>query len=171
MIKYVTFLRGINVGGRVIKMADLKNCFEKAGLKEVMTVLQSGNVLFESELAEPELKQKIEAALIKSFNYPAKVQVISAKKLEKIIQKYPFKAREGFHSYVIFLEKNLEKELIDEPVEFDPQKEKAKEGLGVVYWQVERGQTLKSSFAKQLSKAKYKAFNTTRNLNTLRKLI
>jgi uncharacterized protein (DUF1697 family) len=58
MIKYVAFLRGINVGGRIIKMADLKVCFEKMDLNNVATLLNSGNVVFESDLKAPELKTK-----------------------------------------------------------------------------------------------------------------
>ena len=39
--------RGINVGGKnIIKMTDLKACFESLGFKDVRTYIQSGNVLF-----------------------------------------------------------------------------------------------------------------------------
>ncbi|MBE7556783.1 MAG: DUF1697 domain-containing protein [Anaerolineales bacterium] len=45
--QYVALLRGINVGGNnLTKMIDLKACFEKMGLAEVATYIQSGNVLF-----------------------------------------------------------------------------------------------------------------------------
>lgn len=171
MNSYVLLLRGINVGGRIIKMSDLKQCLDGIGLLNVKTVLQTGNVVFESEMKGPELKEKIEATLSKTFNYPSKTQVLSSYKLAEVIKKYPFKAEEGFHSYVIFLENGLEKDLVDEPVDLNPAAEKREVGPGVVYWQVERGQTLKSPFAKLLTKSKYKDFNTNRNLNTLKKLI
>src|SRR6266478_9106731 len=90
MDKYVAFLRGVNVGGRVIKMADLKACFEQAGFKNVLTILQTGNVIFESNKTEPALKTRIEELLTKTFNYPAKVQVISLDNLKKIVQANPF---------------------------------------------------------------------------------
>ena len=49
MGRYVALLRGINVGGKnLIKMADLKACFEEHGFERVVTYIQSGNVLFES---------------------------------------------------------------------------------------------------------------------------
>jgi uncharacterized protein (DUF1697 family) len=49
MIKYVAFLRGINVGGkRLIKMEDLRRVVESIGLKNVRTFIASGNVLFET---------------------------------------------------------------------------------------------------------------------------
>lgn len=38
MNTYVAFLRGINVGGRVVKMADLKACFEQLGFNNIRTI-------------------------------------------------------------------------------------------------------------------------------------
>ena len=46
--QYLALLRGINVGGNnIIKMADLKACFENMGFTEVVTYIQSGNVLLD----------------------------------------------------------------------------------------------------------------------------
>jgi uncharacterized protein (DUF1697 family) len=46
---YLALLRGLNVGGgNIIKMTDLKACFEKSKLENVATYIQSGNVMFES---------------------------------------------------------------------------------------------------------------------------
>jgi len=46
VVAYVALLRGINVGGKnLIKMSELKACFEVAGFQEVVTYIQSGNVL------------------------------------------------------------------------------------------------------------------------------
>lgn len=169
MPKSVGLLRGINVGGRNIKMAELKACLEKAGLNGVKTVLQTGNVVFESGANASKLKGLIESALTSNFNYPAKAQVISMDDLQKIIKDYPFTAKEGFHSYVVFMENDLEAALVAEAGR--QLGEKVEQGQGVVYWQVARGDTLKSPFAKLLTKSKYKDFNTNRNLNTLNKII
>ena len=169
MTKYVAFLRGINVGGRIIKMADLKKCCEAMGLKNVRTVLQSGNVLFESDQAD--LQKRIEAALQKAFDYPAHAQVVGLEDLTRIIDNYPFKNDDASkQNYVIFMENGLEKELIKEAV-IDQGHEQVQSGNSVIYWQVDKGMTLKSDFAKYLTKAKYKDFNTNRNINTLRKLL
>ena len=47
MTNYVALLRGINVGGNnLIKMTELKICFEEQGFADVATYIQSGNVLF-----------------------------------------------------------------------------------------------------------------------------
>lgn len=170
MSKYAALLRGINVGERIIKMSELQVCFEKMGLKEVKTYLQSGNVTFESNLSEIELKQKIEAVLTKTFNYPAKVIVVSAEKLKKIVDANPFtNAPADYHQYVIFFENSLEKDFAKEEVKLTD--EAIKIGSGVIYWKVQKGMTLKSAIGKLLTKTKYKNFNTNRNINTLKKLI
>lgn len=171
MSKYVAFLRGINVGGRIIKMADLKACFEGMSFKNVSTLLQSGNVIFESNTNQQKLKAKIEGGLTKTFNYPAKVQVFSLDNLKEITDAYPFDTSdEDFQHYVIFLEGNLAKDLASEDGELDGKIEKIKLGEGVVYWQVQKGMTLKSGRSKYLTKPKYKDFNTTRNIKTLKKI-
>jgi uncharacterized protein (DUF1697 family) len=171
-MKYVAFLRGINVGGRYIKMSDLNTCFESLGLEEVKTVLQTGNVIFTSDSSARSLKDLIETGLTKSFNYPAKIQVIKFDNLLKIIKDRPFNdIGDENHDYVIFFENGLEKQLIDEVTDLDQTVEKVEPGNGVIYWRVPKGSTLSSQFAKNLTKAKYKNFNTNRNVNTLLKLI
>jgi uncharacterized protein (DUF1697 family) len=170
MIKYVAFLRGINVGGRIIKMADLKVCFEKMDLNNVATLLNSGNVVFESDLKAPELKTKIEDGLTNTFNYPAKVWVLSIDEIQKIVDANPFKnAPEDYHQYVIFFENGLEKDFAKETADLEDEKVEA--GSGVAYWKVQKGKTLQSSRGKLLAKAKYKNFNTNRNINTLQRIL
>jgi uncharacterized protein (DUF1697 family) len=171
MNKYVAFLRGVNVGGRIIKMAELKACFEKAGYKDVKTLLQTGNAIFESDKKEPALKAEIEQLLTKTFNYPAIVQVVKLSRLRKLIEGYPFGAAgPKQHNYIIFMENGLEKTALEDTYELGAG-EKVQAGEGVIYWRVDQGQTLRSSFGKLLSKTKYKNFNTIRNINTLNKIL
>jgi len=170
MAKYAAFLRGINVGGRIIKMAELKTCLEKAGLEQVKTLLQSGNVTFESDKNASQLKSLIEETLTQTFNYPAKVWVIPLENIRKIVVANPFAdASADYHQYVVFIENDLEVKLVAEAGK--QLGEEVSVGPGVVYWKVQKGQTLKSPFAKLLSKSKYREFNTNRNINTLQKIV
>jgi uncharacterized protein (DUF1697 family) len=168
---WVALLRGVNVGGRTIKMADLREELGDLGLTNVVTVLQSGNVTFDSGLPGVEVKEQIEEGLKRRFGYDAHVQVIERERLRKIIDAYPFgTAGEDRHDYVIFMERGLEKDLAAEKVELGAN-EQVEAGVGVVYWRVDKGSTLKSAFGKLLTKARYRDFNTNRNLRTLRKLL
>ena len=171
MKHWVALLRGVNVGGRTMKMAELRSTLEDAGLVNVETVLQSGNVTFDSADGSARLKERLETTLRERFKYDAKVQVIERDQLGAIIDAYPFgKADASRHDYVIFLERGLERDLAAEEVELGAH-ERMAAGDGVVYWRVDKGSTLKSNFAKLLTKSKYRDFNTNRNLNTLRKLL
>ncbi|MBX4199776.1 DUF1697 domain-containing protein [Candidatus Saccharibacteria bacterium] len=170
MTKYAALLRGVNVGGRIIKMAELKICLEKAGLEDVETLLQSGNVIFKSNKNELQLKIQIQKTLADTFNYPAKVWILSLDKLRKIVEANPYaEASKEYHQYVVFIENELEVELLVKAgVELG---EEVSAGQGVVYWKVQKGQTLKNPFAKLLTKSQYREFNTNRNINTLQKIV
>lgn len=171
MQTYVAFLRGINVGGVRVKMADLKTCFQNMGFQDVVTVLQTGNVLFstlENDLSH--LKKQIEQNLSTTFNYKAIVQIFPYERLKEIIESYPFNiGPANMHDYVIFFENNLAVELFNETTVSLPEKIEPSEY--VLYWKVSKGMTLKSNFSKHLGKAKYKNFNTMRNVKTLQKII
>ena len=90
--QYLALLRGINVGGKnIIKMADLKTCFEANGLGNVATYIQSGNVLFTApETDQTGLVGKIETALSSTFPaYKARIMLRSYEKLNQIARKAP----------------------------------------------------------------------------------
>ena len=91
MKHYVVLLRGINVGGKnLIKMTDLKACFEALSFPNVSTYIQSGNVLFSAnEPDQVKLTSQIEEALSKTFNYQSRVVVRSQKEIKDIIARAP----------------------------------------------------------------------------------
>jgi uncharacterized protein (DUF1697 family) len=71
-------LRGINVGGRtLVRMADLRDCFQDLGFDEVSTYIASGHGLFESDEGDAaRLATTIEAAIEQRFELPVKVVVL-----------------------------------------------------------------------------------------------
>ena len=171
MKTYVVFLRGINVGGRTLKMADLKACLQKLGCDNVRTVLQSGNVILDSAEAPAALKKAIETGLSQAFDYPAKVQILAVEALSEIARAYPFPTTDERQSYVVFFEDGLEQRLLEEAGNLASGVDAVAGGDGVIYWQVPVGMTLKSPFAKFLTLARYRTFHTNRNLKTLLKVI
>lgn len=93
MTKYISILRGINVGGtRKIPMTGLKSALEKAGFQEVQTYIQSGNVIFDSEETEARiLEEKIQEIIAATFGF-ADVPVIvrNSKEWAESIVNNPF---------------------------------------------------------------------------------
>jgi Protein of unknown function (DUF1697) len=83
MTTYVALLRGINVGGKnLIKMPELKACFEQNGFADVATYIQSGNVLFASPASRnASMTDRIEEMLAESFDYVPTVVVRSRKQM------------------------------------------------------------------------------------------
>jgi uncharacterized protein (DUF1697 family) len=170
-MKYIALLRGINIGKRTIKSDELKSCFEKAGFAGVQTVLATGNVILESGDKADKLKQNIEKLLESKFNFPVKVKVMDAGKLAGIIQNFPFQdAGSEYHRYVIFKDEQLDASELA-TVRLDDKLEAIQPGENVIYWRVLKGHTLDSDFARQSAKAAAKTFSTTRNLNTLEKIL
>ncbi len=172
-MQYIVLLRGVNVGGRTIKMTELKSCFEKNGYQDVRTILQTGNVIIGAdEKNTAKLRKRIEAELATAFNYPAKVLLLTPEQLRAVIAQYPFaKSGPEFHRYVIFTENGFEKDLIADCSALDKNMEEVKAGKNVVYWRVLKGNTLDSTFGKHMNKAASRHFITNRNMNTLEKIV
>ncbi len=93
MIKYVAFLRGINVGGKkLIKMEDLRRVVESLGLKNVRTFIASGNVLFETpQTNRAALTRKIEKELLTAFGHDVPVVLQTIDELRDHLKRGPFK--------------------------------------------------------------------------------
>ena len=87
LIRYVALLRGINVGGKTIKMDDLKKLFVSLGFTHVTTVLASGNVLFEAGNVS---SQKIEAKLREAFSSKTSVILRTYAAVEELLASRPF---------------------------------------------------------------------------------
>jgi uncharacterized protein (DUF1697 family) len=109
---YCALLRGINVGGNnIIKMSELKSCFESMSFSNVLTYIQSGNVLFSSENTEKaKLIDMIETQLSETFDYQSKIVLITKKQLETVIKKAPESfgtEPERFRYDVVFLKEPL----------------------------------------------------------------
>lgn len=97
MTVFVSLFRGINVGGNhPVKMTDLKALHEVLGLRNVVTYIQSGNVVFTSDNADAtQLQSDIEKAFEEKFGFHAYVLVRSSSELQAIIAKNPFQDQQS----------------------------------------------------------------------------
>jgi uncharacterized protein (DUF1697 family) len=173
-MKYVALLRAINVGGNsIIKMQDLKKAFEEAGYTNVITYIQSGNVVFESDQTNVQhIATHLEELLSKAFHYTSKVVIRSQKELQKIIADIPKSWKDGsdIRCYIAFVrepvtEKEVEKEIeIHEGIDF------VETAKGVVYMSTKMEGLTKSRFTKFIGKKTYKEV-TMRNLRTSQKIL
>jgi len=172
MTRYAAFLRGVNVSGTTMKMADVAAAFTDAGFTNVKTVLASGNVLLDSGAAAKTVRTKAEAALRDTFGYDAWVLVYSLETVRKIAEDYPFEAEaEGLQPYVTFVSDSAVLGELAALADDAGPDEKIVAGDGVLYWQVPKNSTLDSTIGKTMGKKRYKSSTTTRNLRTLAKVV
>ncbi len=90
METYVALLRGINVGKKRIKMADLVMIFESLGLTAVQTYIQSGNVIFNSELDEETLTELLSCRISLHYGFDVPVILRSSDQFRNALSNCPF---------------------------------------------------------------------------------
>lgn len=171
MNSYAVFLRGINVGGINIKMADLKNALKSRPFSGVVTLLASGNVVLASELDPAGVKKEFEACLRETFGYDAWVVVLTAGRVATLVEACPYPADDAStHTYLTLAsDEEVLSELLEAGRALDGA-ELTRLGPEALAWLAPAGGTLDSPFSKLSSKAKYKAATTTRNLRTMIKV-
>src|SRR5699024_8352522 len=92
---YVVLLRGVNVGGRTLKMADVRAALAEGAFPGARTVLASGNVLLASERDAATVGTAVEQILTERFGYQAWVLVRSTAQLAQVGGRLPVRDRRG----------------------------------------------------------------------------
>lgn len=173
MPRRIAFLRAINVGGHVVTMAALRGHFEKFGLEQVETFINSGNVIFSTSAKnDAALERKIEAHLEKALGYEVKTFLRSEAELAAIARYEPFDAARiaaaptlcvGFLAAP--LDAGAQKLLMAMRTEIDDFHVHGRE----MYWLCTRKQT-ESKFSNARFERTLKISSTFRGMNTIVKL-
>lgn len=176
MKAYVVLLRGINVGGKnKVSMAELKQLLEREGCTNVVTYINSGNVILQSDLSAKALGTLIEKRLPRAFKLDSsiiKVLVLSEDQLRDVIKNKPRgfgEQPDTYHSDAIFL---MDIDAGEAMAVFSPREgvDTIWQGDGVIYSQRLSAQRTKSRLNKIMSSPLYKSM-TIRNWNTTTKLL
>ncbi|WP_255768357.1 DUF1697 domain-containing protein [Pseudarthrobacter sulfonivorans] len=171
MNSYAVFLRGINVGGINIKMAELKDALAAAGFEDVKTLLASGNVVLASGEKPAAVKQRFEKCLRDAFGYDAWVVVLTSQRVAELVAACPYPEDDkATHTYITLSSDTARLDELDAAgAALDGTKQR-RLGPEALAWLAPAGGTLDSPFSKISAKAKFKASTTTRNLRTLIKV-
>jgi uncharacterized protein (DUF1697 family) len=171
---YVALLRGINVGGKnLIKMQELKACFEAGGFRDVVTYIQSGNVLFRSAGGSAALARRIEEMLTSTFGYQASVLLRSRAQLRAVVETAPecFGVDpEAFRYDVIFLKEPLTARAALKSVPTRQGVDEVHAGRGVLYSSRLISRAAQSRLSKVVSLPIYQSM-TIRNWKTTTTLL
>jgi uncharacterized protein (DUF1697 family) len=96
----VALLRGVNIGGRKVPMAALRQVFEELGHADVRTYIQSGNVVFDATGSATRVRAAIEQAIGRAFGLDVTVLLRTPAELAKVVAHNPY----GADAYVTFLD-------------------------------------------------------------------
>jgi len=164
-MKYIAFLRGINVGGNtMLSMQELVLLCIDAGLTSVRTYLNSGNVIFENNHSEVKLKESLEKVLRDKKGKDIPVVIRSAKELHSILSHNPFQSAHPSKVGVMLFTKPVANSFVDDVINI---------GLEEI---VLARREIYIHFPNGMGRSKLK-FRTTgeagtvRNINTIRKLV
>lgn len=176
MARYVVLLRGINVGGKnKLPMADLRAALIDEGFSDVVTYIQSGNVLLSSSQRAKAVGDAIEAMLTRRFTLDSdliRVLVLTRAQLEAVVEQRPpgfGDSPNTYHSDAIFLMGVPAAEALRA---FNPREgvDAVWAGKGVIYSQRLSAERTRSRLSTVMSSPLYQAM-TIRNWNTTTKLL
>jgi uncharacterized protein (DUF1697 family) len=174
-IVYVALLRGLNVGGNnMVGMKSLKASFQKLGLDDVSTYINSGNVLFRSAEPDPrKLEDKIDRMLEREYDLNGNTVVRSyaeMSRLKKTITTNWKESQADWRYNVIFLRHTIDSKKLLDGVAVTPEKEQVIYCPGTLLWCARIDALNRTGMLKMSKQSVYREM-TVRNLNTTTKLV
>lgn len=108
MTTRIALLRAVNLGGRTtVRMADLRHLLEKMGMANPRSLLQSGNLVFESPSgAESAVESELETATASGLGLRTQFFVRGTAEWSSLVENNPFSAEaagDPSHLLVVFL--------------------------------------------------------------------
>ena len=170
---YVALLRGINVGGNnKISMKELKIAFEKSGMTNVKTYINSGNIIFEDAKNNPQqIVAILEKAIKKTFKLEIKVWLRDIKNIQQVVKALPatWKNDNETKCDVLFLSDEIDSKATIKELPIRSEYDTVKYVKGAILWKIDRKNVTRSGLQKIVGTSIYKQM-TIRNCNTVRKL-
>ena len=169
--QFVAFLRAINVGGRIVKMSELKRIFAGLGYADVETFIASGNVIFTSNGAAIALGTQIEAALQKTLGYPVMTMLRTTREVADVAEYQAFSPSQadGATIYVGFMRGRATPAAVKKVLAFQTAVDELHVHGAEVYWLARKNLSESTVSGAAIEKALGTAV-TFRNINTVRRL-
>ena len=172
-MRYVCFLRAINVGGHNVTMAELKKIFEKMGLENVETFIASGNVIFDSKRKPEQLEKLISTKLREALGYDVASFLRTIPQLCAVAEHQPFdaEAHERAIAYnVAFTTKAITKDQHAKLAAYRTDLDDFTSHGSEIYW-ICRVRQSDSKFANANMEKNLGTSATWRGINTVRRLV
>ena len=176
-MKYIALLRGINISGKnKISMSELKLELEKNNYQNVSTYLNSGNVIFESDIDNKEsIMRDINRIIKNEFNLKIPIFVMTAFELADILSNYPNwwgTDDKGIYDNLIFIIPPTKYEEIYQTIGKPREEiEKIKEYNNSIFWSYDLKNYRKSNWWSKTASTNISGKITIRTANTMRKVL
>ena len=159
-------------GKRKILMADLKALCVSLSFESVQTYIQSGNIIFKSNLDNEVLASQLELGIQEVFQLEVPVQIKDSSDLEMALKKNPFYTQQTDikQLHVTFLKETPSVNSHEELQSKYPSRDQFKIYQDQVYLLCE-GKYHQSKYSNQFFEKHLKTPTTTRNCKTVLKLI
>ena len=135
-MKYVLLLRGINVGGKnKVAMSDLKDMISKLGYENVITYINSGNIIFDANDNKEIVRVKI-SHMLETFPFSInKVILTQEEYLDEISNLPEWWSEELFRKDVLFYSDEVDYSVMKERIKIMPlNDEMVHFGKRAVFW-------------------------------------
>lgn len=152
-------------------MSRLKTMFETLGCAQVLTYINSGNVIFSDPRPASKLVPLIEAEIEKEFSLPVRVVLRDFANISLLNKEIPadWVNDTTQKTDVMFLWEELDNEDVMQKLQIKPDLDRVRYLPGAVVWNVDRDKVTRSGMLRLVGTPVYKLM-TIRNVNTLRKL-
>ncbi|MDE0714545.1 MAG: DUF1697 domain-containing protein [Gammaproteobacteria bacterium] len=171
MNTFIILLRGITpIGKNKVPMAPLREALTEAGLGGVRTYIQSGNVLATSDLTQVEIEKLVHDVIHREFGGNIAVLARTTKEFSSILKRCPFTSVDKPKLYFSLLAANPDKELLREFLFTDFSPDQVRLVNDTIYTLYATKHSA-SKFNNNYFERKLKVVATTRNLNTMSKLV
>jgi uncharacterized protein (DUF1697 family) len=152
-------------------MRRLKATFDEAGMTNVATYINSGNVVFTDRRKAPKITEVLERSIANEFGFEIKVLVRDLPAIRQVMKALPdwWTNDAGMRCDVMFLWEKHDREAVLEELPIKPEIEDVKYVAGAVLWRIDRENVMKSRMYKVVGTDLYQGM-TIRNCNTVRKL-
>jgi len=169
--RYVALLRAVNVGGRIVKMQELRTLCESIPLSNVSTFIASGNVIFESQKGPSAIETAIEKTLKAALGYDVVTMVRNVEQIAAVAEHATANRLDagGGSLYVGFLKRAPTAAGVKAAVALSNSVDTLSVAGTEFYWQARK------SFAESTLTGgaieKFLGPATVRNINTVRRLV
>ena len=168
---YVVLLRGVMPYGRnKVPMATLRTILSEAGLENVQTYIQTGNVVVTSDLNRAEIEMLVRDAIKERIGAPVSAIARTAEQFRVIFEQNPFTGADSARIYFSLLHEYPSRERRERFLltDFSPDAVKLIDDALYTLYHTKHSD---SRFTNSFFERQLKVTSTSRNFNTMKKLV